>query len=110
MAKTRISRVHNIPESIILQAERLGLDAMSTGGNMDYIYKEIGKNQDGSDRVVLLASANDAGSPDKLTDKCDLNIMLNEEWNDMISIPMSNVRAGLIVMASMQDPNAIHRR
>lgn len=105
MAKTKISRAHNIPESIILQAEKHGLDAMATGGNLDYIFKRLGTNEDGSDRVVLLADSGDAGSPDKLTDRCELLIMLNEEWNDQVSIPMSNARAAMIFMTSMYDPN-----
>lgn len=102
--RSQIHRSFNIPESIIAEAERQGLEAMATGGGVDYIYKLIGKNQDGSQRVVLLATAHDAGTPDRLNEKSELQIMLREDWTDAVTIPVSNARAGMIMMATMYDP------
>ena len=105
MAKRRMkfSGAHNISDEIADEAQRLGLNAMATGGNCDYIYKGLGKNEDGSDRVVLLGSPDDAGSPDRLMESCLLLIMLNEEWNDQVTIPVSNCRAGMALMTQMSE-------
>jgi hypothetical protein len=104
MPKTKIYRTYNIHEVIIAEAERQGLDAMATGGGMDYIFKKIGKNEDGSDRVVLLCDANDAGSPDRLSDKVDVQVMLNQEWNDAVATPVRTAKEGMVMMAKMFDP------
>lgn len=106
MAKrSRIGGAYNIRKSIVDEAEKHGLDAMATGGGLDYIFKSLGKNQDGSDRVVLLGAADDAGSPDTLSEQCELHIMLQEDWTDQISFPVANARAGMIMMKSLYDPH-----
>jgi hypothetical protein len=104
MAKTTIYRTYNIPEAIIAEAERQGLDAMATGGNMDYIFKALGKNEDGSPRILLLCNANDAGSPDRLSDKVDVQVMLCEDWTQAVAIPVRTAKEGMALMKSMYDP------
>lgn len=101
------SKIHgsfNIPENIIAEAERQGLEAMGTGGGVDYIYKKLGTNQDGSERVVLLATAHDAGTPDRLNEKSELQLMLREDWTDAVTIPVANAKEGMALMAKMYDP------
>lgn len=106
MAKRYIHRTYNISEEIVREAERHGLDAMATGGGMDYIFKKLGKNEDGSPRVVLLCNADDAGSPDRLSDRVDVQIMVNEGWNDAVAIPVKTAKEGMVLMAKMFDPYA----
>ena len=106
MARSKIGGAYNINQSIVNEAEKHGLDAMATGGGLDYIYKHIGKNEDGSERVVILGDAEDAGSPDYLNSKCELHILLCEDWTDQVTIPASNVRAGMAMMVAMYDPHA----
>lgn len=105
MARSKIGGAYNINQSIVNEAEKLGLDAMATGGGLDYIYKVLGKNEDGSDRVVILGDREDAGSPDYLSSKCELHILLSEDWTDQVSIPVSNARAGMVMMVSIHDPH-----
>lgn len=104
MAKTKIHRTYNIPEQIIKEAERQGLDALATGGGMDYICKEIGKNEDGSPRILLLCNAGDAGGPDRLSDKVDVQIMLAEDWTNAVAIPVRTAKEGMALMNKMYDP------
>jgi hypothetical protein len=107
MAKrSKIGGSFNIPEVLILEAERLGLEAMSTGGGLDYVFKRVGKNSDGSPRVALLVSGIDAGSPDRLTEKAEIEIMLNEEWNDAVNIPFRNAKEAIEYLAKAYDPYA----
>jgi hypothetical protein len=106
MARRKIIGDFNIPEALILEAERLGLDAMSTGGGMDYIFKTVGKNSDGSRRVALLVSGLDAGSPDRMSEKAEIEIMLNEEWNDAVNIPFRNAKEAIEYLAKAYDPYA----
>lgn len=107
MAKKKISGAYNISEEIIAEAERLGLDAMSTGGGFDYVFRTIGKNEDGSKRFALLCAANDSGSPDRLSDKVDVQIILVEEWNNAVAIPVRTAKEGMALMAKMYDPYAL---
>jgi len=102
--RSEIHRSFNIPESIIAEAERQGLDAMATGGGVDYIYKKLGTNQDGSERVVLLATAHDAGTPDRLSERSELQVMMRQDWTDAVTIPVPNAKEGMALMAKMYDP------
>ena len=104
MARSKIYRTFNIPEPIIREAERCGLEAVGTGGNMDYIAKILGKNEDGSHRIVLLCAADASGCPDRLTDRVDVQIMMSEEWTDAVAIPCKTAKEGMELMAKMFDP------
>ena len=106
MARTRIHRTYNIPEAIISEAEHHGLDALSTGGGMDYIVKTLGKNEDGSTRVILLCAARESGGPDKLNEPVDVQVMLTETWDNAVAIPCKTAREGMALMAKMYDPYA----
>jgi hypothetical protein len=102
--RTRIPRTYNIPEVLVLEAERLGLDAMATGGGLDYIFKNVGKNSDGSPRTALLVSGLDAGSPDRLNERAEIEIMLNEEWNDAVNVPFRTAKEAIEYLAKTYDP------
>lgn len=103
-------RIHadlmNIDAAIVREAELRGLDATATGGGLDYIYKELGKNEDGSSRIVILSSASDAGSPDSLSDGADLVIMLNESWIEQVAISVRSAKEGMALMEKMFNPYA----
>ncbi len=104
MARARIHRSYNLPERLIAEAESRGLDAISTGGGMDYIYKALGKNSDGSDKVAILAASRESGSPDTLGERSDVIVMFNENWTDQVAIPFRTAREAMDVMAKMYDP------
>jgi hypothetical protein len=105
MAKrSKIGGAYNIPESIINEAERLGLDAMATGGNNDFIFKQIGENEDGSPRIALLTAGKTSGSPDRLNEKSDVLIALNENWTDQVAMSFGSAKEAMFVMSKMYDP------
>ncbi len=104
--KSSIHGGYNITPAIVKAAEALGLDAIATGGNCDFIMKKVGTNKDGSDRMVILTSAEQAGTPDKLSEKAELIIILDQEWHDEVGIPCGTARNGLNLMATMHDPYA----
>jgi len=100
-----IGGAYNIPKSIIDLAEKLGLDAMATGGGVDYIYKRLGTNTDGSPKIAILSSALDASSPDTLREKSEIGILLNEDGTASIYIPFATAREAIQVLARMYDPH-----
>lgn len=100
-----IGGAYNIPRSIIKVAEELGLDAMATGGGVDYIFKRLGTNTDGSPKLAILSSALDASSPDTLREKSEIGILLNQDWTSSVYIPFSTAREALQVLARMYDPH-----
>jgi hypothetical protein len=102
--RSKISGSYNIPDVIVSEAERLGLDATATGGGLDYIYKSFGKNSDGSERLAILSSGADAGSPDRLNEKSDVLIMLSEDWTDQVAMSFRTAKEAMAVMAMMFDP------
>lgn len=103
--KSYIHRAYSIPEAIIREAERLGLEGLATGGNVDYIAKNLGKNKDGSHRIALLCAANSFGGPDTLSEKVDVQIMLSRDWMNAIAIPVKTAREGMELMAKMYNPH-----
>jgi Ni2+-binding GTPase involved in maturation of urease and hydrogenase len=104
VARTVIGSVYNITPVIVRAAEELGLEAIATGGNVDFICKRVGKNLDESDRIVILASAEGGDTPDKLNEPSEIIIMLDEGWHSEIAFPVKTAREGLKIMASMYDP------
>ncbi len=106
---SKIAREHNIPESIIRKAEKLDLDALSTGGGIDYIVKYFGENQDNSPRVAYLRNYEDAGSPERINAKAWVVIGLNSDWSDSLDITVRTASEGLDLMAQM-GPSGAPRR
>lgn len=101
-----IPRVFNITEEILREAERLGLDAMATGGGNDFISKEVGENEDGSPRFLVLSAGDTSGSPDRLSEKSDLLVMLNENWTDQVAMSFKTAKEAMAAMARTYDPYA----
>lgn len=104
MATTVIGGAYNIPRHVVRVAEELGLDAIATGGNTDFICKYVGKNLDDSDRIVILTASDGGGSPDSLKEPCELIIMLDQGWHSEIAFPVKTAKEGMKVMATMYDP------
>jgi len=102
--RTKIGRQYNIAEQIIREAERLGLDAMATGGGNDFIFKGLGENEDGSGRIAILAAGGASGSPDRLSERSDVLVILNENWTDQTAISFRTAAEALAVMSRMFDP------
>ena len=100
-----IAGVYRIPKSIIKVAEDLGLDAMATGGGVDFIYKRLGTNTDGSPKLAILTAALTPHSPDSLREKSEIGILLNSDWTASIYIPFSTAREAMEVLARMYDPH-----
>jgi hypothetical protein len=73
---------HAIPTDVAKYADKKGLDAVATGGGSDYVYGVIGKNQDGSDRVVLVVAFEDPASPESLKAKADVFVYFTEIWDE----------------------------
>ena len=105
MAKrSKIGGAYNITESIINEAERLGLDAIATGGGNDFISKVVGTNEDGSPRHVILTAGKTAGSPDRLNERSDVLIYLNENGTDQVAMSFGSAKEAMFVMSKMYDP------
>lgn len=103
MAKDRIPRTYNIPEGMMRAADELGLDAMATGGGVDYIFAKIGKNQDGSSRYALIARTDGHGGPTSPGKRCEVVVTLNEDWTDTIAFPYATAREGMAAAKTMID-------
>lgn len=91
----------NIPDDIWKAAQKLNLDWLCTGGGIDYIYKPLGVNADGSARMAILGDAEDAGSPDSLKDRSEIHLILSEDWTEQVSIPFKTAAEGLRVLATI---------
>jgi len=102
--RTRIGGQYNIAPEIAREAERLGLDAMATGGNNDFIFKALGKNEDGSERFAILGAGGTSGSPDRLAEKSDILIILNDNWTEQVAMSVQSAREAMILMSRMFDP------
>jgi len=92
---------YNISKKIVAEARRLRLHFISTGGSVDFVFRKIGVNADGSDRQVILASHIQQGSPDTLKERAVLTVMLDESWSDSISILVPTAKDGMIGMTKM---------
>lgn len=100
---SRIGSQFNIADAIIRKAESLDLDAMGTGGNVDYIYNSLGRNDDGSERVAILSSREGGGSPESLREPAKILIMLDEEWTDVVGLPFKTAKEAIEALARMYD-------
>lgn len=92
---------YNITKEVWDYATKKGLSAVSTGGNVDYmVASSVSKKID----AVILASAEDADSPDTLRGEASLVIiMLDETWHEdaQICIPVKDAKTGIDMIASM---------
>lgn len=72
----------NIPIPILNHGLARGLQAIATGGNIDYIGRVFENGM-----VAVIAELDGMGSPSVLHEPADLNIFLDEEWTQVIVIP-----------------------
>jgi len=96
---------YNISKKVVAEARRRRLHFISTGGGLDYVFRKIGVNEDGSDRQVILTSYAGHGGPDTLRERAVLMIMLNESWDDSVSIHVPTAKDGMIGMTKMGSDN-----
>jgi len=80
----------NITDEIIDFASKLKLDAIATGGGVDYIGVQLDNGM-----WAVVGSAEDAGSPDRLSEPANINIFLDEEWNRFIVIEFRSAKLAL---------------
>jgi len=99
MARSRISGAYNIPAAIVRVAETFGLDATATGGNMDYICKVIGENEDGSERIGIISDDEGGGCPERLNDECSVIFMLDESWQEQFGIKCQTVKEAMLILS-----------
>lgn len=98
---SRIGSQYNIAAAIVRKAESLNLNAMGTGGNIDYIYKGLGGNADGSPRIAILSSDEGGGSPESLKEEAKVLVILDEEWIDHIVIRFPSAKAAIEALAEI---------
>lgn len=98
--------LYNIPKDIARKAYHLELKAMATGGGVDYVYKDLGQNNDGSRRVVLLAHISGGSGPDSLSDPADLVVMLNDDWTQQIGFRFKTAADALTALSESYEFNA----
>src|SRR6266496_3845939 len=72
---------YNIRQVILDAANVRNLEAMATGGGMDYIVSYLGKEEDGAVAPVLvLGIQGDGGSPTRLDEPSIVTLYLTENW------------------------------
>jgi len=86
----------NISPEIMEYAEKLGLEAVATGGDCDYIW-----SNNGSSLIVLLVSADGFDSPSSLEEPSVLCISFNEDSSTDLSFPTA--KKAMEAMKSMGD-------
>lgn len=77
----------NISKEILKIANKYNLESINTGGNREYIYKEIDNNR----YIILTSNNNEDVSPDRIEESCNINIFINKNWTIGIKINFNNV-------------------
>lgn len=90
----------NVPGDIQRLATKLGFEMLATGGGFDYVYKDLGKNDDRSLRALILIAHDDAGSPESLKEKATLMLILSQDWVDNVAIDFNTAKDALHSMGS----------
>ncbi len=95
---SRIGKEFNIPAGIRREASRLGLDAVGTGGGIDYVLRRFGAF------VAVVQARGDAGSPPSLTASCDVQIVrdVDGDWTPCAKIGFKTTRAALRWVAGVE--------
>jgi hypothetical protein len=99
-----------ISKSILNYANSKGLDWISTGGGFDYIFKPIdfdditGRDKFPTvpspyrERVSMILTKED-GSPENLSDTCEVMIFLNQNWTLGVSLKFKTAKSAMNWMA-----------
>ena len=107
----------NITEEVLKKAESLGLDAITTGGGMDYVWIRIPKSdyrdafspkddsisKDATEGLdVILMNNNGDGSPECIDEPCIVGIYFNESWNKGITFHFSSCMKAMDFMIQLK--------
>ena len=80
----------NIPDKLWSEAEKRGLDWISTGGGCDFIYREIGKVE------LVLGCVESHECPDSLSEPCFVSIYVDDkEWSGTLVESFTSVTKAL---------------
>lgn len=91
---------YNIPEDICRSAvARKNLQPLSTGGNVDYVERDLTEGPGDSYLRLILRDQGDAGSPDSLSSPCTVVLCLSESWENSIGFNFDEAAQGLDFMA-----------
>ncbi len=86
----------NISKEVQTRAGELGLDAVSTGGGSDYIWRKLNNGIE----VVLSANIMD-GSPETLAEPTHLAIYFSDAWRDGVVVGFETCELALQAMSAM---------
>lgn len=88
----------NINPEIIQLAESLGLECISTGGGIDYVWKRFDNGME-----AIVCDWQDAGSPLELCDECDLMIWDDDAWQSWTSLRFRTTTSAIMALAFITD-------
>jgi len=99
---------HNItPEVSNYAAKFDSLEPTATGGNMDYVIRQLGGIEGYPQRdfqpILLLGAHEDGGSPDTLKERAVVSIKLNEEWNQWVDFYFPTTKAAIDWMVAFKE-------
>tara|TARA_R110002050_G_scaffold34708_4_gene87494 strand:+ start:1214 stop:1657 length:444 start_codon:yes stop_codon:yes gene_type:complete len=93
----------NIPDKLWSEAEKRGLDWISTGGGCDFIYREIGKVE------LVLGCVESHECPDSLSEPCFVSIYVDDkEWSGTLVESFTSVTKALDWMKEYEVDDEIH--
>lgn len=94
------TRRYNIPADLLYAAQfKSGLlTPYHTGGNIDYIARFLNENQRDGSPYLLLKAKDDAGSPEGLSDECEVVLVLAESADQSISFIFDEASRGIDFM------------
>ncbi len=85
----------NIEQEILDYADTFdNVEAISTGGGMDYIYRKFDNGAEG----IVSADTMD-GSPESLDEKAGISLFFSDEWTDGLVINFDTARAAIANLA-----------
>jgi hypothetical protein len=100
---------HNITKEIGQYADKLGLDCICTGGNCDYIYRDMVKsfgsetNSSNDYLAVVLYDAEGGECPEKLSSPSYVSIKLDRDWIASVDMKFPNAKKAMEFMGNLTD-------
>jgi hypothetical protein len=90
----------NIAPDVLKAGLEAGLEAMATGGGMDYLFKDFGETG-----LASIVGREGDGSPETLDEPAIIVIHLDEEWQTMIQVPCTSTREAISTLVEMSAIN-----
>jgi hypothetical protein len=88
---------YNIADAVLRSAAARHLDATATGGNCDYIIRQLS-----GEMIMVLASGIDSSSPDTLDEKAVVSLKLTEDWVSSVEFYFDTTVKALDFMAAFE--------